>query len=56
MLLCLQYEPKALCFFNSLNESEKQNYIKWIYSAKEEGTKVERLAKTIDKLLMKKKI
>ena len=51
MLLCLQDEPKALTFFNSLSESEQNYYIQWIYSAKKDETKVERLANTIDKLL-----
>ncbi len=51
MLLCLQDEPAALKFFNSLSESERKFYIQWIYSAKKEETKVDRLAKTIDRLL-----
>ncbi len=51
MLVCLQDEPKALTFFNSLSESEQNFYIQWVYSAKKDETKVERLAKTIDKLL-----
>ncbi len=51
MLLCLQEEPAAQHFFNSLTDEEKNNYIKWIYSAKTEETKVERLADTINRLL-----
>lgn len=51
MLLCLQDEPQALNFFNSLTDGEKQNYIKWIYSARREETRIERLAETINKLL-----
>ena len=34
LLVCLQDEPEALCFFNSLNENEQYCYIKWIYAAK----------------------
>lgn len=49
--LCLKSEPKVLKFFNSLNDNEKQSYIKWIYSAKTEDTKVSRIAATIEKLL-----
>jgi len=49
-LLCLQDDAEALQFFNSLNESEQRHYIKWIYSAKTSQTKVDRIAKTIDKL------
>ena len=48
--LCLQDDAEAWQFFNSLNESEQRNYIKWIYSAKTDQTKVERIAKTLDRL------
>ena len=51
MLICLQDEPDALTFFNSLSESERKFYIQWIYSAKREETKIDRLAKTINRLL-----
>ncbi len=51
MLECLKYEPTALEFFHSLPESEQNAYIKWIYSAKREETKVDRIAKTVDRLL-----
>jgi hypothetical protein len=50
MLLCLQDEPAALRFFKSLSESEQNFYIQWIYSAKKEETKVDRLAKTVNRL------
>lgn len=50
LLLCLQDDPEALQFFNSLNESEQHNYIKWIYSAKTDQTKVDRMAKTLIRL------
>jgi len=49
-LLCLQDDSEALQFFNSLNDSEKNNYVKWIYSAKTDQTKVDRIAKTLVKL------
>jgi len=51
MMECLKDEPHALEFFNSLSDSEKNFYVKWIYSAKKEDTKVERIAKTVDRLL-----
>lgn len=51
LLLCLSDEPQALCFFNSLSESERKFYIQWIYSAKKEETKVNRIAKAINRLL-----
>jgi hypothetical protein len=56
MLLCLNEEPKALAFFKSLTESEQKFYIQWIYSAKKEETKINRLAKTINRLLEGKKL
>jgi hypothetical protein len=55
MLLCLKDEPQAETFFNALTDGEKQNYIKWIYSAKQEETRLKRLAETIEKLLRKEK-
>jgi hypothetical protein len=50
LLLCLQDDAEALRFFNSLNESEQHNYVKWIYSAKTDQTKADRIAKTVVKL------
>lgn len=50
LLLCLEDDLEALQFFNSLNESEQHNYIKWIYSAKTDQTKVDRIAKTLVRL------
>ena len=40
MLSCLEDEPRAEKFFISLSDGEKQNYINWIYSARQEETKV----------------
>lgn len=51
MLLCLKDEDKAYRFFKSLSESEQKFYIQWVYSAKKEETKIDRLAKTINRLL-----
>jgi hypothetical protein len=56
LLLCLEDEPLALHFFNSLSESERKYYIQWIYSAKKEETKVNRLVKAINKLIQGKKM
>ena len=50
LLLCLTDEPSALRFFQSLSESEQNFYIKWIFSAKKEETKINRLAETINRL------
>lgn len=49
--LCLDDEPKALAFFQGLSESEQMFYIQWISEAKREETKVDRLTKTIDRLV-----
>lgn len=48
--LCLDDEPCAKKFFNSLTESERKFYIDWVLGAKREETKVSRLAKTINRL------
>ena len=50
MLLCLRDEHSALTYFNSISESEQKLYIQWVYSAKKEETKIDRLAKTINRL------
>ncbi len=50
LLLCLQDDTEALKFFNSLNENEQHQYVKWIYSAKTDQTKVDRIAKTVVRL------
>ncbi len=54
--LCLTDVPEALQFFNSISKSEQNLYIKWIFSAKREVTKVNRLTKSIDKLSRKLKL
>jgi hypothetical protein len=50
MLLCLRDEPVSLKFFSKLSESERKFYINWVYSAKKEETKIDRLATTINRL------
>ena len=56
LLDCLREEPEAIRFFELLNESEQQHYVKWIYSAKQENTKANRIVKTIEGLLQQKKL
>lgn len=56
MLLCLEDEPRALEFFNSLSESERKFYIEYIYSARKEETKIDRMAKSINKLQRRLKL
>ncbi len=49
-LVCLLESPKAHQFFLTLSESNKKYYIDWIWESKRLETKVERMAKTIDRL------
>jgi uncharacterized protein YdeI (YjbR/CyaY-like superfamily) len=50
LLVCLIDDPIAHQTFLSLPDSDQRAYIDWIYSAKKEDTKIERIARTIDKL------
>ncbi len=50
LLLCLQDDSEALQFFNSLNEREQYNYIKWIYTPRKDQTRVDRMAKALVRL------
>jgi hypothetical protein len=54
--MCLHDEPRALAFFNELSESERKYYIDWIYSAKKEETRINRLAKAINRLQQRLKM
>ena len=49
--LCLEDEPAAYKAFQACTESEKKAFIDWIYSAKTEQTKADRIAEMIRKLL-----
>lgn len=49
--LCLEDEPTALHFFNKLTDSERRYYVDWIYGAKKQDTKIDRMAKTINRLM-----
>ncbi|WP_200975087.1 YdeI/OmpD-associated family protein [Echinicola sp. 20G] len=52
LLECFDYESKvALDNFHRLPESEQRAYIDWIYAAKKEETKANRIAKMMEKLL-----
>jgi len=52
MMDCLKESPKAYSFFNSLSEGVQKQYIEWVYSAKKEETKEERMAKAIERLAL----
>lgn len=48
---CLMDEPTAYTFFDKLLDEEKKSYIQFIYSAKTDQTKVERMGNCIEMLL-----
>ena len=50
LLLCLMDDPQAHQTFLSYPDGEQRAFIDWIYSAKKEDTKVERIARTLNKL------
>ena len=50
---CLEDEPSALQYFNSLQKSVQNYYSKWIDSAKTEPTKVKRMAMAVSALARK---
>lgn len=52
---CLQDEPEALAFFQTLTDSQQKYFIDWVYSAKQEATKVSRLLRAVGQLQQKKK-
>jgi hypothetical protein len=49
-MVCLLDSPKALQFYESMSDSNKKYYIDWIYESKRLETKVNRIAKTIERL------
>lgn len=56
LLDCLKTDPIAYEIFLSYNDGQKKEFIDWIYSAKTESTKVERIAETLNKLLKREKL
>ncbi len=49
-IICLQDEPGAMKFFNTLPASHKNYFSKWIDSAKTEFTKTKRIAMSVSAL------
>lgn len=47
LILCMSYEDGVLNKFEAYGDGEKKAFIDWIYSAKTEQTKVNRIAETI---------
>ena len=54
--LCFLDEPKAYKIFLTYTDGEKKAFIDWIYSAKKEETKIERIAKTISKIQKRQRL
>lgn len=48
-------QPSAIGFFEALSYSNKKEYVMWIMTAKQEKTRIDRVAKTVEKLLAGKK-
>ncbi len=55
LLACLKDEPIAYKNFLSYTNSEQKAFIEWIYAAKKDETKVDRITLTIAKAAMKEK-
>lgn len=53
LLECLRDEPRASKLFHQLPETEKRQYIDWIYEAKKDTTRAERIASLINTMLTK---
>jgi Domain of unknown function (DUF1905)/Bacteriocin-protection, YdeI or OmpD-Associated len=53
LIECLQDEPEALKYFNSLPQSHRNYFTKWIETAKTEPTKTKRIALVIKTMVRK---
>ncbi len=51
--LCLSFEPNAYSIFYSYKDNKQKAIVEWIYSAKSEDLKIERMAQLINDLLKK---
>jgi hypothetical protein len=56
ILLCLQDDDLAYKIYLTLTKSQQQEYLDWIYSAKTDVAKVDRIAETINRLAKGKKL
>jgi Domain of unknown function (DUF1905)/Bacteriocin-protection, YdeI or OmpD-Associated len=53
LLECMQDEPEALKYYNSLPQSHRNYFTKWIDSAKTDATKAKRIALVIKTMVRK---
>ena len=51
----LENSPSALAYFTKLSYANRKEYLLWVLTAKQEKTRIERIDKTIEKLLAGKK-
>lgn len=56
LLQCLLDEPIAHQTFLSFSDGEQKAFVDWIYSARTEETKVERIVKTLERLTKGQKL
>lgn len=47
---CFEFYPEAYETYQKLTDSEKKHYLDWVYEAKQDETKVKRIAQMMDKL------
>lgn len=50
LIACLEDDPKAFDFYNTLSKSHQNYFTKWIESAKTEPTKAKRIAQSVNAL------
>ena len=50
LIACMEDEPKAIDFYNTLSKSHQNYFTKWIESAKTEPTKARRIAQSVNAL------
>lgn len=51
----LATQPNALTYYEQLAYSHRKEYVLWVITAKQEKTRIDRINKTVEKLLAKKK-
>ncbi len=51
----LELQPLAFNFYQQLSYSNRKEYVLWVLTAKQEKTRVDRIQKTVEKLLIGKK-
>jgi hypothetical protein len=47
---CFEFYPEVYGTYKSLTDSEKKQYLDWVYEAKQDETKVRRIAQMMDRL------